>query len=82
VGGGYKSSVSHPENQWTNGPMETYYAPEGASLLDSTRNIRAKDNAVDDIERCVAQSTIQDAHVGLFVVIGPVTPRLASIQAV
>jgi hypothetical protein len=63
----------------TNRPMETYYAPGGASLLDSTRNIRAKDDAVDEIERCVAQSTIQDAHVGLF---EPVTPRLASIRAV
>jgi len=29
----------------TNGPMEIFYAPDGACFLGSTRNFRAKDDA-------------------------------------
>jgi len=55
--------------------MEIFYAPEGW-------NFRAKDNAVDNIEHCVAHLMVQDARVKPFEVSGLTTPRLASIRAV
>jgi len=63
-------------------PIEISYAPEGACILGSTRNFRAKDDAVDDIERHVARPTIHNAQVQFFGVTGLAVPRLASIRAV
>jgi len=49
--------------------MEISYTPEGASFLGSTRNLRAKDDAVDEIEHYVAQLIVQDQRVHVLDVI-------------
>jgi len=49
--------------------MEISYTPEGASFLGSTRNLRAKDDTVDEIECHVVQLTVQDQWVQVLGVI-------------
>jgi len=61
--------------------MEIFYTPEGAGFCGSTRNLRAKDDAVDEIERYVAQLTVQDQRVQGLDVIELAVPRLASTRA-
>jgi len=61
--------------------MEISYTPEGASFLGLTRNLRAKDDAVDEIERYVAQLMVQDQRVQVLDVIELAVPRLASTRA-
>src|SRR6266446_3913039 len=62
--------------------MEISYTPEGASFLGSTRNLRAKNDAVDEIECHVVQLTVQDQQVQVLGVIELAVPRLVSTRAV
>jgi len=67
------------EKKFGSEPMEIFHTPGGVEILGSTRNFRAKDDAVGDIERYVMWL---DTQIHFFKVIGLTVPRLTSIGAV
>ena len=62
--------------------MEMFYALEGASFGGSTQNFHAKDDAVDNIGRYVAQSLIQGIRAQVLGATALAVPQSTSTQAV